>query len=64
MNLRILRIPEVQQRLSLSRASVDRLAQRGELDRIKLGPRASGITEVSLLAFVERQLAACNEARQ
>jgi excisionase family DNA binding protein len=45
-------------RLSSSRASVERLVRRGELLRVKLGPRSVRIDEASLLDLIERRRSA------
>ncbi|WP_408580691.1 helix-turn-helix transcriptional regulator [Burkholderia cepacia] len=42
------------EKLGLSRATIYRMAARGDLKLIKLGRRASGITAESIKALIER----------
>jgi excisionase family DNA binding protein len=50
----IYRVAAVTQKLGVSRATVYRLVERGELKLVKISTRASGITADSLRAFVEK----------
>lgn len=53
----IYRIASVTQKLGVSRATVYRLVERGELKLVKISERASGITAESLNAMMERNAA-------
>jgi prophage regulatory protein len=56
---RILRVSEVMERLSLSKASIYRLAKDGLLPLpIKLGERATGWIESEINASIEARMAA------
>jgi excisionase family DNA binding protein len=50
----IYRITAVMQLLGVSRATIYRLAARGELKLVRMGRKASGITTESIKAFVAR----------
>jgi prophage regulatory protein len=56
---RVLRLPEVMERLALSKDSVYRLAKAGSLPQpIKLGARASGWIESEIEASIQARMAA------
>ncbi|WP_321921662.1 helix-turn-helix transcriptional regulator [Burkholderia sp. BCC1998] len=50
----VYRIHIAMEKLGLSRATIYRMAARGDLKLIKLGRRASGITADSIKALIER----------
>lgn len=54
----LLTIAEVQHLLKVSRASVYKLIDAGEIRRIKLTPKAARITGESLRDYIERRTAA------
>lgn len=56
-DLGVLRVAEVAQRLSLCPMSVYNLIDRGELQLVKIGSRASGVPIRSLRDFLERRAA-------
>ncbi|MEB0078280.1 helix-turn-helix domain-containing protein [Pseudomonas sp. CCI3.2] len=57
---RIHRIQQVAAALNISRATVYRLIDAGELRRVKISVRAAGITDESLESFMtRRQVVGC-----
>lgn len=50
----VYRINDVKAKLSISRNTIYRLVKAGELELVKMSPRASGITASSIDAFVAR----------
>ncbi|QTO46385.1 helix-turn-helix domain-containing protein [Burkholderia latens] len=50
----VYRVSLAMQKLGLSRATIYRLAARGDLKLVKIGRRASGITAESIHALIER----------
>ncbi len=52
--VKLYRVAEVMQRLSVSRSTVYRLVRDGKLTLVKIGERSSGITSTSLDALVSR----------
>jgi predicted DNA-binding transcriptional regulator AlpA len=50
----IYRVSIAMSKLSVSRATIYRLASRGELTLVKIGKRASGITAESIRALIQR----------
>jgi excisionase family DNA binding protein len=58
----IFRINAAAASLGLSRATIYRLAQRGELELVKLSPNTSGIPADSLHAYLARCTQATEEA--
>lgn len=51
----VYRVPRAAEILDISRVSIYRLVTAGELDLVKTGPRASGITRDSLVRFCDRR---------
>ena len=51
------RIPTAEAKLGVSRSTIYRLVQEGQLELIKIGKRSSGITAASLHALIERNKA-------
>lgn len=49
------RLPQVADIVGLSRASIYRTIGRGELDLVKIGPRASGVTRDSLVNYLQQR---------
>lgn len=49
------RVPKVADILDISRVSVYRLAKAGEITIRKTGPRCSGVTRESLVAYLARR---------
>ena len=56
---RLLRKDTVQTRLDISRASLDRMIQRGDLKVVRLGRRAIRVRESAVRDLIER----CTERR-
>lgn len=52
---RVHRIQQVATALNLSRATIYRLIEAGELHRVKISSRAAGITSESLESFLTRR---------
>lgn len=52
------RIHTAKEKLGVSRSTIYRLVNEGELELIKIGKRSSGITAASLYALIERNKAA------
>lgn len=50
----IYRVNIAMQKLGLSRATIYRMAARGDLKLVKIGRRASGITAESIHALIQR----------
>jgi predicted DNA-binding transcriptional regulator AlpA len=50
----IYRVNVAMAKLSVSRATIYRLASRGDLTLVKIGKRASGITAQSIHALIQR----------
>ncbi|WP_446333621.1 helix-turn-helix transcriptional regulator [Burkholderia pseudomallei] len=50
----IYRVSIAMQKLGLSRATIYRMAARGDLKLVKIGRRASGITAESIHALIRR----------
>ncbi|SOT39824.1 helix-turn-helix transcriptional regulator [Burkholderia cenocepacia] len=50
--VKLYRVAEVMQRLSVSRSTVYRLVRDGKLTLVKIGERSSGITSTSLDALM------------
>lgn len=51
------RIPTAEAKLGVSRSTIYRLVQAGQLELIKIGKRSSGITATSVHALIERNKA-------
>ncbi|MGE4593710.1 helix-turn-helix transcriptional regulator [Alcaligenes sp.] len=51
------RIPIAEAKLGVSRSTIYRLVNEGELELVKIGKRSSGITAASLYALIERNRA-------
>ena len=52
------RIPIAETKLGVSRSTIYRLVNEGELELVKVGKRSSRITAASVHALIERQKAA------
>ena len=59
----VLRVNIAMSRLGVSRSTLYRLINAGELELIKVGRRASGVTSHSLAAYLERQREAAAKLR-
>jgi prophage regulatory protein len=57
-NDRILRWPEVQQRVGICRSQAHQLISKSKFPaQVKLGPRASGWIESEIIAWIEQRIA-------
>jgi excisionase family DNA binding protein len=59
----VLRVNVAMSRLGISRSTLYRLVNAGELELIKVGRRASGVTSDSLAAYLDRQRGAAAKLR-
>ncbi len=56
-NALLYRIPIAETKLGVSRSTIYRLVNEGELELVKISKRSSGITAASLHALIERNKA-------
>lgn len=61
--LRLLRLPDVEQRVGLRRSMIHRLEQRGEFPkRVRISARAAGWVESEVTDFIRARIAASRTA--